>query len=69
MIGEIIELVALLCSTVALVVYYSDAEVKLYVKVIVAFSWVTSFLIILILPIDISSVRSWLFRHLRGKSY
>ena len=66
MIAEIIELVALLFTTIALVIYYSDSQVKLYVKILVTISWMTSFLIILILPLDISYVTSSITQTLKG---
>ena len=66
MIAEIIELVALLFTTIALVIYYSDSQVKLYVKILVTISWMTSFLIILILPLDISYVPSSITQTLKG---
>lgn len=53
MIEYVVELVALLLIVLLLVQLYSEAEVGLYVKALVFVSWSLSFVIILILPLDI----------------
>jgi hypothetical protein len=62
MIAQIIELIVLVITTIVLVIYYSDSDVKIFVKIVVAISWAMSFLIILILPADIAYVKLNSFR-------
>lgn len=68
MLAQIIELLTLIVCSVLLVIYYSDTEVKLYVKILVAISWSLSFLILLILPLDISYVHMPSYRLSRTRS-
>ena len=53
MIGYLLELAGLLIAVVLLVHYYSEKEASMYVKVLVAVSWLLNFVILLILPLDI----------------
>lgn len=56
MIGYLLELALLLISVVLLVRYYSESEAPLYVRVLVGVSWLLSFVILLVLPLDIFEV-------------
>lgn len=53
MIGWLIELGLLMASVVLLVRYYSEQEAPLYVRILVALSWLLSFVILLVLPLDL----------------